>query len=212
MVFSHDATPGDADQLPKTFEPQTEPTPPPPNETAPPQTEPTAVPEKKPEAEVVLPPKVQKLEVSELVSNAQKIMDKEGRRIGTACNKFVLRVLEVTGFKNESFIANDFDDYAKKNFSHYKVVHFERQALGDEVARLQKHLWSYPERTPFIMQWSRSGAHGHIAIVERIGEKLIIFQASLNQYTARKDQTTVNTLLSGYNRRVLSVYSELTPR
>ncbi|MBC7420052.1 MAG: CHAP domain-containing protein [Bdellovibrio sp.] len=147
----------------------------------------------------------------DLILNAQKTIELEARSIGTACNKYVARVLELSGFPKGYFTANDFDSYAKKNISHYKVVDFARDGNGSEEARLKQHIWSYPEKTPFVMQWSRIGGYGHIAIVERIGENLIIYQASLNQYVARKDQTTVHILLNGYNRRVLSVYSELNP-
>lgn len=149
---------------------------------------------------------------SELIKNAQKIMEKEGKRIGTACNLYIRRVLVVSGFAEGFFMANDFDIYAKKSIPHYKTVEFKRDPNGTDKERLQKHIWSYPERTPFILQWKTNAAHGHIALLERIGEKLIIYQASLGRFTARKDQTTIQILLSGYNRRTLTVYSEMTPK
>lgn len=161
-------------------------------------------------AQPVITPEPEK--PSEIIKNAQRIMEKEGKKIGTACNLYVRRVLEVSGFNEGFFMANDFNLYAKKSIPHYKAVEFKRDVNGSEKERLKKHLWSYPERTPFIMQWKTSGPHGHIAIVERIGEKLIIFQASLGHYTARKDQTTIERLLTGYNRRILIVYSEMTPK
>ena len=149
---------------------------------------------------------------SDLIRNAQRIMEKEGKKIGTACNLYIQRVLEVSGFNEGFFMANDFDVYAKKNIPHYKTVEFKRDPNGADKERLQKHIWSYPERTPFILQWKSSGAHGHIALLERIGEKLIIYQASLGHFTERKDQTTINILLSGYNRRNLNVYTEMNPK
>lgn len=149
---------------------------------------------------------------SELIKNAQKIMEKEGKKIGTACNLYVRRVLEVTGYAAGFFMANDFDVYAKKNIPHYKSIEFKRDPNGSDKERLQKHIWSYPERTPFILQWKSPRAHGHIALMERIGDKLIIYQASLGRFTARKDQTSITILLSGYNRRTLTVFSEMTPK
>ncbi len=150
----------------------------------------------------------QVVEPSQLIKNAEWIMLHEGRRIGTACNRFIQRVLEYSGFLRSDFMANDFDLYAQKYFKFYKSVDFNNDLAGSDIGRLHNYLWSYPERTPFIMQWSRSGMHGHIAIVERIADHLIIYQANLNKYTARKDQTTVQSLLSGFNRRTLTVYSE----
>lgn len=147
-------------------------------------------------------------EASPFIKDAEWVMVHEGKKIGTPCNLYLLRVLEVAGFPNDDFLANDFDIYAKKYFKSYKAVDFKNDGLGSEIARLKNHLWSYPERMPFIMQWSRSGVRGHIAILERIHDRLIIYQASLNKYTARKDQTTVQSLLSGFNRRTLTVYSE----
>ncbi len=147
---------------------------------------------------------------SNLIKNASWVMLHEGKKLGTACNAFVRRVLEISGFSPADFLANDFDLYAKKYIRSYKAVDFKNDVAGGaEIARLKSHLWSYPERTPFIMQWSRSGMHGHIAIVERIKDQLITYQANLNKYTARKGTTTVQSLLSGFNRRVLTVYTEL---
>ena len=148
------------------------------------------------------------LQPSLFVKNAEWVIIHEGRRIGTPCNRFVSRVLQYSGFSGYDFLANDFDLYAQKYFKSYKAVDFKNDEKGSEIARLKVYLWSYPERTPFIMQWSGSGMHGHIAIVERIQDHLIIFQANLNKYTARKDQTTVQSLLNGFNRRALTVYSE----
>lgn len=150
----------------------------------------------------------QVLKPSQLINNAEWIMVHEGHRLGTACNRFIERVLEYSGFVGSDFMANDFDLYAQKYFKFYKSVDFKNDSAGSDIEPLHNYLWSYPERTPFIMQWSRSGMHGHIAIVERIADHLIIYQANLNKYTARKDQTTVQSLLSGFNRRTLTVYSE----
>ena len=147
-------------------------------------------------------------QASQFIQSANWVLINESQKIGTACNHFVMRVLQVSGFFFANFMANDFDLYAKKYFSTYKAVDFKIDKTGSEITRLKLHLMSYPERTPFIMQWSRSGVHGHIAIVERIQEQLIIYQANLNKSTAQKDQTTVQTLLSGFNRRKLTVYSD----
>ncbi len=149
---------------------------------------------------------------SKIITMAQKIMETEGRKLGTACNLFVHRVLQVSGFASEIFMANDFEIYAKRYFKRYKAEDFTRDSSNAEEKRLHNYIWAYPERTAFIVQWSRSGVHGHIAFVERIGEKLVIYQSSLGSRTARKDQTTVDILLNGYNRRQLTVYSEMTPK
>ena len=131
----------------------------------------------------------------------------EGKKIGTPCNHYLQRVMQYSGYSLGGYLANDFDLYAAKKIPHAAVAHFVNDRNGPEIERLRRHLWSFPERTPFILQWSRTGVPGHLAIVERVSEKLIIYQASLNKYTARKDQTSVGMLLTGYNRRTLSVYA-----
>ncbi|MBC7458189.1 MAG: hypothetical protein H7235_07930, partial [Bdellovibrionaceae bacterium] len=117
----------------------------------------------------------------------------EGKKIGAACNFYVERVLEVLGFKTVDFLANDFDLAAQKIFKSYKVV------MLTNVTELKRHLWSYRERTGFILQWERAGAPGHVAIVEGVGETIYIYQASLNKYTARVEKTTVVRLLQVNN-------------
>lgn len=149
-------------------------------------------------------------QASSFIKNAEWVMTHEGKKIGTPCNLYLLRVLVVSGFPQDFFLANDFDHYAKKYFKHAQVSEFKNDHSGSDIARLKQHLWSFPERTPFILQWAGVGMHGHIAIVERIQDQLIIYQANLNRYTARKDQTTVQNLLNGFNRRVLTVYTNFT--
>ena len=156
---------------------------------------------KKPITRPALPP------ASKFIINAEWVMINEGKKIGTPCNFYLGRVLVVSGYSSDRFLANDFDIYAKKNLKSATLVHFVNDGKGSEQARLKQHLWSFPERTPFIMQWSRTGVVGHVAIVERIGKMLIIYQASLNKYSARKDYTTISRLLSGDMRRTLTVYS-----
>lgn len=140
---------------------------------------------------------------SNFIIAAYNTMVKEGKKIGPACNFYVGRVLEVLGFKKVDFLANDFDVAAKKMFKNYKVFTFTN------VTELKRHLWSYRDRTGFILQWERVGAPGHIAIVERVGETLYIYQASLNKYTARVDKTTLERLLLVNNNKGVRVYSDL---
>lgn len=149
-----------------------------------------------------------KTEVSKFIQTAFDVMTKEGKNIGTACNLYLQRVLIRAGFPSGDFIANDFDLYAKKYFKSYKAEDFKIDTSRSDKEELKAHLWSYPARTPFILQWTRPGHYGHVAIVERIGEDLIIYQASIGNHTARRDQTTIERLLSSKNRASLTVYSE----
>ncbi len=146
-------------------------------------------------------------EASKFIINAEWVMVNEGKKIGTPCNMYLRRVLEVSGYPSQSFLATDFDLYAKRNMKQATIVNFLNDGQGSEIERLKRHLWSYPERTPFILQWSRAEVIGHVAILERVDQTLIIYQASLNKYSARKDKTTVSGLLLGRNRRTLTVYS-----
>lgn len=155
-------------------------------------------------------PAAEDTDTSGILYYAQRVMEKEGRKLGTACNFYVHRVLEASGFEHKIYKANDFYLYPPKYFGHYKEEKFSGNT-SSEIERLRRHIWSYPERTAFIMNWKRSGAHGHIAIIERVGDKLVIYQASLGTMLPRKDQTTVERLLNG-NRKNLTVYSEMTPK
>jgi hypothetical protein len=139
---------------------------------------------------------------SNFIIAAYKTMVSEGKKIGAACNFYLGRVLEVLGFKTVDFLANDFDVAAKKMFKSYKVFKFTT------ATELKRHLWSYRERTGFIFQWERVGAPGHVAIIERVGETLYIYQASLNKYTARVEKTTLERLLQVNSHKGVRVYSD----
>lgn len=183
--------------------------------TTKPETQPEAKPDVKPEVKpVVTQPKPtieQKpasTQASRFIQYAHEVMIKEGKSLGTPCNFYVQRVLVRAGFPKAGFRANDFDLYAKKNFKFYKAEDFKIDSSRSDKEELKKHLWSYPERTPFILQWTRPGNYGHIAILERIGENLIIYQASIGGHTAQRSQTKIETLLSSRHRAHLTVYSE----
>jgi hypothetical protein len=142
---------------------------------------------------------------SNFIIAAYNTMVNEGKKLGAACNFYLQGVLRSLGFKVEGFLANDFDVAAKKMFKSYRVVTFT------SASELKRHLWSYRQRTGFIFQWERSGGSpGHVGIVERVGEKLYIYQASLNKYTARVELTTLDKLLAVNGNRGLQVYSEFT--
>lgn len=154
-------------------------------------------------------PTTEKSKVSKLIEWAHKTMIEEGQKLGTACNRFVLRVLTKLGFPNISFLANDFDNYAKKYIKNYKTHVFKSANNKAESAELKKIIWSYPERTPFIAQWKRSNNHGHIAVIEKFQDQIIIYQASLNKHTARRSVTTPDQLLNYTSRAHLILYAEL---
>lgn len=165
----------------------------------------------KPEVET---PKVAKVgDASRFIKVAYWVVQNEAKKIGTPCNFYVSRVLELNGYSDDGFLANDFDIYAKKHFSSYKDERFVSTNIQAERLRLKRHLWSYPSRTPFILQWERQAPKpGHIAIVERIGDQLVIYQASLNRHIARREQTTIDRLLSASRAPRMTVYSEFVAR
>lgn len=152
-------------------------------------------------------------EASRFIKVAFWVVQNEAKKIGTPCNFYVSRVLELSGYSDNGFLANDFDIYAKKHFSTYKDEKFATTNIQSERLRLKRHLWSYPSRTPFILQWERQAPKpGHIAIVERIGDQLVIYQASLNRHIARREQTTIDRLLSASRAPRMTVYSEFIAR
>ncbi len=174
----------------------------------PPRTTPVIVPKSKPR--ITFPKST--IKMSRIIENAYLVMSNQNdiKWIKTACNRYVSLVLARSGYSRDGFLANDFDVYAKKNLKHAKDVLFKGDvAIASEHARLKQHIWSYPERTPFILQWTRPGKHGHIAILERVGDKLFIFQASLGDYDPTMNEIKVNTLLNARGSKQLNVYSNL---
>ncbi len=142
---------------------------------------------------------------SNLIKMAYWVVINESAKLQAACNIYVMRVLESLGFNiTQGFLANDFDLYAKKNIKNYKQVFFT------ETTELKRHLWSYPEREGFIIQWKRKNGPGHIAIVERVGDQLYAYQASLNRYHARINETNIETLLAMNGTKGLTVFSEIS--
>lgn len=148
---------------------------------------------------------------AKVIAAANWVVTHEARKLGTPCNFYVSRVLVLTGYSKDRFRANDFDIYARKNFASANVERFTAANLESERLRLKRHIWSFPSRTPFILQWERSGKPGHIAIVERVGDKLVIYQSSLNRFIPRKEQTSISDLL-GRGRSKLTIYADFTPR
>jgi len=149
---------------------------------------------------------------SKFIQIAYWVIKNERSKIGTACNFYVSRVLELAGYSDDSFIANDFDRYAKKNFTSQKTATFITTKSTAEKERLKSYLWSFPERTPFILNWERSAPrHGHIAIIERMGNTLVVFQASMNKHLAERKETTVDNILNYSRQAKLTVYSHFKP-
>lgn len=152
-------------------------------------------------------------EASRFIKVAFWVVQNEAKKIGTPCNFYVSRVLELSGYSDDGFLANDFDIYARKHFSIYKDEKFTTNNLESERMRFKRYLWGYPARTPFILQWERQApTPGHIAIVERVGDQLVIYQASLNKHIARREQTTIDRLLSTSRGARMTVYSEFVAR
>jgi len=146
---------------------------------------------------------------SKFIQIAQWVINNEARKLGTACNFYVSRVLEIAGYSDDSFIANDFDLYAQRNFVSYDSKSFDSNLEDVERPRLRNHIWSYPERTPFIINWERSGGqHGHIAILERIGDQLVIFQANMNKHLPKRQQTTIENIVNYSRRAKITVYAK----
>ena len=167
----------------------------------------------KPQPKAPSAPAASGSEASKFIKVAFWVVQNEARKIGTPCNFYVSRVLELAGYSDDGFLANDFDIYAKNHFSSYKNEVFNTTNIESERARLKRHIWSYPARTPFIIQWERAKPKpGHIAIVERIGDQLVVYQASLNRHIARREQTSIDRLLSHARSARMTVYSEFVAK
>lgn len=145
---------------------------------------------------------------SKFIQIAQWVINNEAKKLGTACNFYVSRVLEIAGYSDDSFKANDFDLYARHNFASYDAKSFDSNQEEIERPRMRDYIWSLPERTPFIVNWERSsGRHGHIAIIERIGNQLVIFQASMNRHIPQRRQTTIENIVDYSRQAKITLYS-----
>ena len=148
-----------------------------------------------------------------MLNNAEYVVKKERNKagIGDACNFFLQRILELSGFSDDGYIANTFDQYAKKHFTGAKTAQFKVEPLRKDAINLEKFLFSYPEGTPFILNWQKAVGHGHLAIVTRKDNKLIIYEASLGRFKAEKKLTTVRYILSASERYKMTVYVNFMP-
>lgn len=143
-----------------------------------------------------------------LVEWAKWVIQNESKKVGPACNLFVQRVLQLMGFERKNFLANNFDWYAKDKFSSYQLESFTYDSNLSQLPRLHDYIWSFPEGTGFIMQWKQKSGHGHIAIVERSGETLVIYHAGLNTFNPKAQTIPLERLLhrrkSNYTLNVFS--------
>lgn len=148
-----------------------------------------------------------------LLNNLEYVVKKESKKrgIGDACNFFLQRVLELSGFSDAGYVANTFDQYAKKHFTGVKTAQFRVEPLRKDAKSLEQFLNSYPEGTPFILQWQRAEGHGHLAVVTRKDNKLIIYEASLGRFKADKKLTTARFILSASDRYKMIVYVNFMP-
>lgn len=141
---------------------------------------------------------------------AKWVINNESKQVGPYCNFFVQRVLQIKGYGLFRWRANEFDEIAPSQFSNYKVESFVSHQDESERVRFKEYIWSYPEKTDFVLQWKRPSKHGHIAILQRIGEKLVIYHASLNSFYPKSQQAKIEVLLSASmgSKYRLNVYSD----
>lgn len=133
---------------------------------------------------------------------AYDVVNNESHKLGSACNRYLMRVLQIYGFNTgNGFVANDFDLYAKRHFEHYKT---KKITSADDLKRL---IDTYSERTAFILQWERSSGHGHVAILERQENNYYIYEASLNRYNPRIKKISLQSLFAPYRIGQLTVYT-----
>lgn len=148
-----------------------------------------------------------------ILNNTEYVFKNEGhkRGIGNACNFFLQRILERSGFSDDGYMAHEFDRYAKKHFTGVKTAEFRVEPLRKDAKNLEKFLFSFPEGTPFILQWKPVAGHGHLAIVTRKDGKLTVYEATLGKPRATQKETTARTLLSATDRYKMIVYVNFMP-
>lgn len=148
-----------------------------------------------------------------ILLNAEYVFQKERKvpGIGNACNFFIQRILKLTGFSKKGYLAHDFDLYAADAFTSHQMSSYQAESTARDEKKLDQLLKSYPEGTPFILQWERNTKHGHLALIHRVQESFVIYDASLGRTEARKARTTPRILLSGYGQGKLNVFVGFMP-
>ncbi len=150
-----------------------------------------------------------------LAEMAKWVVENESKKVGPACNFFVQRVLYLMGFGRTAWLANDFDNFVQRTFPKFDKEIFQSQSLSQERLRLRDYIWSFPERTGLIIQWERQNTNGHIGIVQRIGNELVLYHASLNKFSPKAQSASIELLLhrseNSYQLNVFSIPSSEFP-
>ena len=142
-----------------------------------------------------------------LIEIAKWVIQNEARKVGAACNFFIQRIFTLMGFGKADWTANDFAQYVKSNFSHFRQASFYGDRGDLERKRLKEYIWSFPEKTGLIFQWKRESGHGHIAVVQRVDDQLVIYHASLNTFIPKAQRVSLEVLLDA-SRKNLNVFSD----
>lgn len=144
-----------------------------------------------------------------LSETARWVVENESKKVGPACNFFIQRVMFLMGWGKSSWVANDFDKYVENKFESFRKESFEMDSTGAEKRRLKEYIWSFPERTGLILQWKRKVGHGHIGIIQRIGNEIVLYHASLNQFSPKAQKANLDILVNRGSRAfVLNVFSD----
>lgn len=175
--------------------------------------EPVEEAEENPElSEEEIPEEVKRETGLSLVEIGHWVIQNEAKKVGAACNFYIQRVFALMGFGKSSWLANNFDSFVEKRFSHYKKEVFKYDSRGAEQARLKKYLGALDEYEGVVVQWKRKVGPGHVAIVHRVKDQLVMYHASLNRFRPKAQTVEIKTLLHkpwvGYTLNVFSDFQD----
>jgi hypothetical protein len=118
----------------------------------------------------------------------------------TACDLFLISVLNLAGFPVGFFLANDFDKAMQAHLPSWQVHTFSSDNVAEDQA-LRTFLNSAPDQIVFLAQWPRVGESGHVALIEKVSENnYLIFQAQMGLSGPHVQAARVQDLLYPKNQ------------
>lgn len=129
-------------------------------------------------------------------ANDQIQIDAANGNTQTACDLFLIDVLNRAGFPIGHFLANDLDKAMKQHLPNWRMEPFSTDNVGEDQDVLRSFLNDMPDGTAFLAQWSRVGRSGHVALVEKVSkDHYMIFQAQMGLSLPHSSPARIQDLL-----------------
>jgi hypothetical protein len=114
----------------------------------------------------------------------------------TACDLYLINVLNRAGFPIGHFLANEMDQAIHAHLPNWRVQSFATDNPDQDQSRLRDFLNAAPDGTTFLAQWSRIGESGHVALIEKLSlDHYVIYQAQRGLSLPFSKPTKISSLL-----------------